>query len=127
MAMWHGMAARGTRNKYLKDLLEQWRGVLLSYDEGIIKGDAVLAGAVWRNVFKGGVGVRVEDVAVVTAYMRRELQMLDSVSDERIAGGEVRFGDPGGVRGLVEKESPRVRERVSEEKVEVVGEKQKSV
>ena len=119
MAVWHGMSARGTRNKYLKDLWLQWRGVVLSCDEGLVKGDAVLAGAVWRNVFKGGEEVDVEGVAVVTAYVRSRMAMLGEMSDERLAGGEVRFGEPVKLRGLVEGESPWMKRKVTE--VELKG------
>lgn len=105
MAVWHGMEVRSTRNKYLKDLWQQWRGILLSYDEGVIKGDAVLAAAVWRNVFKADVEVDIGDLALVTAYVRREMIMLDGLSDQQIGGGEVEFGDPAQLRRLVEKDS----------------------
>lgn len=94
MAMWHGMAARGIRNKYLKDLWVQWRGVLVSYDEGLIKGDAVLAAAVWRNVFQAREDVDIADVAAVVSYLRRELSRLDKLPDSHISTGDIKFVDP---------------------------------
>lgn len=94
MAMWHGMAARGIRNKYLKDLWVQWRGVLVSYDEGLIKGDAVLAAAVWRNVFQAREDVNLEDLAAVVSYLRREVARLDKLEDARISSGDVKFPSP---------------------------------
>lgn len=39
---------------YMKDLLEQYHGACAAYDEGLIRGDAVLAAAIWRNLFGGG-------------------------------------------------------------------------
>ncbi|KAK5005450.1 hypothetical protein LTR28_007710 [Elasticomyces elasticus] len=95
MATLHRMAARGVRNKYLKDFSVVWRGVIAAYDEGIVKGDAVLAAAVWRNVFKADREVDVRKIAVVVAYMRRMLSMLDGLDDAVVAGGEVVFADPG--------------------------------
>lgn len=115
MAMWHGMAARGIRNKNLKDLALQWRGVLFAYDEGIVKGDAVLAGAVWRNVFKASNEARVEDLALVTAYMRSQMQMLDGISDERLSTGDVKFSNPGSSKQLLDKESPWMKKAIGEE------------
>ncbi|KAK3701416.1 Serine carboxypeptidase 3 [Vermiconidia calcicola] len=106
MATWHGMAARGVRNRYLKDLLLQYRGVLFSYDEGLIKGDAVLAAAVWRNVFKADEGADLGDVGLVVAYLRRELQSLGKLEDAKIADAKVQFGDPGTLKKLVETKSP---------------------
>lgn len=118
MAVWHGMTARGVRNKYLKDLWLQWRGLLLSYDEGLIKGDAVLATAVWRNLFRGKEGVDVGDLAVVTAYMRRELAGLAGVGDEVLAEGRVVFGGPGEVaRAVAGRESQWMRKSFSSEDV----------
>ncbi|EMC98844.1 hypothetical protein BAUCODRAFT_31111 [Baudoinia panamericana UAMH 10762] len=105
MAVWHGMAARGIRNRYLKDLWLQWRGLLLSYDEGLIKGDAVLATAVWRNLFKASDDVDVRDVALVTAYVRRELARLGELDDEVLSEGRVKFGSPESVRSLLDKQS----------------------
>jgi cytochrome b pre-mRNA-processing protein 3 len=76
MLIFHGMAARGIRNKYLKDLFLQWRGLMAAYDEGLVKGDAELAGAVWRNLFKGSEEVDWVKVAEVVAYIRRSIQLL---------------------------------------------------
>ncbi|KAF2765125.1 hypothetical protein EJ03DRAFT_331252 [Teratosphaeria nubilosa] len=96
MAVDHLMTARGVRNKYLKDLWLQWRGLLLSYDEGLIKGDAVLAAAVWRNMFQARQDVDLDDLALVVAYMRQQLQVLERISDDVLAGGQIQF------RGLEE-------------------------
>ena len=119
MAVWHGMSARGVRNKYLKDLWQQWRGIVLSYDEGLIKGDAVLASAVWRNLFKGSEGADVADVALVTAYMRRQLKMLDGMTDAEVATGkEVVFEDPKGSKARVEVQSRWMMQAFSKEDLE---------
>jgi cytochrome b pre-mRNA-processing protein 3 len=90
----HNMHARGTRNKYLKDLFIQWRGLLAAYDEGIVKGDAVLAAAIWRNVFKANEDVDIKGLAQIVSYMRRALKGLDSISDERLMSAELQFGSP---------------------------------
>jgi len=88
------MHARGTRNKYLKDLFIQWRGVLAAYDEGLAKGDAVLAAAVWRNLFKANEEVDIKALAQIVSYMRRLLKGLDYLPDIKIMEGEVGFGSP---------------------------------
>jgi len=90
------MYARGTRNKYLKDLFVQWRGLLAAYDEGITKGDAVLAAAIWRNVFKANEEVDIKGLAQMVSYMRGALQGLDKMSDEEIASGGLSFSSPKG-------------------------------
>ena len=123
MAVWHGMVARGTRNKYLKDLWQQWRGILFSYDEGLIKGDAVLAAAIWRNVFKANVETDIGDLALVTAYLRAQLQNLDALSDDKLAAGEVKFSDPRKMKSLLDKESPWMQKKFTDEELNLLEEK----
>ena len=95
MVMTHNIAARSIRNKYLKDLYVQWRGLLAGYDEGLIKGDAVLATAVWRNIFKGEQDVDFRGVGEIVSYIRGVLKGLEETDDDGIATGEVVFGVPG--------------------------------
>jgi len=90
----HNMHARATRNKYLKDLFIQWRGLLFAYDEGLVRGDPVLASAVWRNVFKGGERVDVRGLAAIVGYMRKSLMELDKIGDDDLKTGAWTFGSP---------------------------------
>ncbi|PQE21689.1 hypothetical protein CJF32_00004341 [Rutstroemia sp. NJR-2017a WRK4] len=91
----HNMHARGTRNKYLKDMFQIWRGLLLAYDEGLAKGDAVLAAAVWRNLFKASEDVDIEALAKIVSWMRGTLHDLDKLTDEAItSGGHLVFSSP---------------------------------
>ncbi|QIW96697.1 hypothetical protein AMS68_002215 [Peltaster fructicola] len=115
MEKWHGMAARGVRNKNLKDLWLQWRGALLSYDEGLIKGDAMLSAAVWRAIFKADVNANIEDVAMVTAYLRQELQRVDLITDADLAVGKVKFGDLGAVRPFLNGQSTSMTRSFNQE------------
>lgn len=90
----HRMDARSIRNKYLKDLFLQWRGLVAGYDEGLARGsDAVLATAVWRNIFKADQEVDLRNLAQVVSYLRGILNGLEGMEDEGIVGGEVVFGD----------------------------------
>ncbi|KAH7348700.1 ubiquinol-cytochrome C chaperone-domain-containing protein [Rhexocercosporidium sp. MPI-PUGE-AT-0058] len=104
MMIYHNMHASGTRSKYLKDLFIQWRGLLVAYDEGLVKGDAVLAAAVWRNVFKANEDVDIKALGQIVSYMRRALKGLDSLPDERISQATLEFGSP-------EVESAIIRQR----------------
>lgn len=78
----------------------------MAYDEGLVKGDAMLAAAVWRNMFKGEEEVDVRKVAMVVSYLRRTLRGLEAVRDETVQMGEVVFGDPGREAALVRQQSP---------------------
>ncbi|KAJ5668826.1 hypothetical protein N7462_009896 [Penicillium macrosclerotiorum] len=90
MDVLHDLGSRSIRNKYLKDLFIQWRGIIAAYDEGLIKGDAVLGAAVWRNLWKassaGPDGKEIDwtKVAWVVAYMRRVLAELAKMDEADI-------------------------------------------
>lgn len=105
MTIYHNMNASGTRSKYLKDLFIQWRGLLAAYDEGLVKGDAVLAAAVWRNVFKAGEDVDIKALGQIVSYMRRALQGLDSLPDEKISQAALEFGSPEVEKAIVRQRS----------------------
>ncbi|KAJ5674879.1 uncharacterized protein N7477_004813 [Penicillium maclennaniae] len=87
MDVLHDLGSRTIRNKYLKDLFIQWRGIIAAYDEGLIKGDAVLGAAVWRNLWKasatGPDGQEIDwtKVAWVVAYMRRVLSEISKMDE----------------------------------------------
>lgn len=80
----HGISSRAMRGRYLKDLFVQWRGIVAAYDEGVAKNDAVLASAVWRNVFKAREDICVRDLAAIVSWMRLSLKMLDQMPDEAL-------------------------------------------
>lgn len=77
----HGMSSRMIRQKHLSNLFQTWRGVILAYDEGLVKGDAVMASAVWRNIFKAKEDVDMRHVAAIVSYMRSTLRSLDQMMD----------------------------------------------
>ncbi|KAJ5286928.1 hypothetical protein N7478_002614 [Penicillium angulare] len=87
MDVLHDLGSRSIRNKYLKDLFIQWRGIIAAYDEGLVKGDAVLGAAVWRNLWKAnstgpdGNDIDWTKVAWVVAYMRRVLSELSKMQE----------------------------------------------
>ncbi|RYP17086.1 hypothetical protein DL765_004705 [Monosporascus sp. GIB2] len=84
MELNHGLHSRGLRHRYLKDLFVQWRGVIVAYDEGVVKGDPVLAAALWRNLFKAREDVDVRTLAAIVSWMRLCLKMLDQMPDEAL-------------------------------------------
>ena len=92
LAVLHQMSAAGPRQKQLQALFEQWRGVQVAYDEGLVSGDAVLAAALWRNLFHCDERVDFAALALVVSYMRREIKRLEDATDVRIFGGTWTFG-----------------------------------
>ena len=77
----HGITSSALRQRYLKDIFVQWRGLLLAYDEGLVKGDAVLASAVWRNLFKGSPDADPRALLAIVGWMRSSLAALEAASD----------------------------------------------
>lgn len=120
MVVLHNISSRMMRNRYLKDLFVQWRGLTAAYDEGLVKGDAVLAAAVWRNIFKGDEDVDLRQLGQVVSYMRSVLSKLDAMGDEAIASGDVVFGDPGSEAALVRVRSKMMDQPFTEGKGEPV-------
>ncbi|KAJ5102894.1 hypothetical protein N7532_003423 [Penicillium argentinense] len=102
----HDLGSRGIRNKYLKDLFIQWRGIIAAYDEGLVKGDAVLGAAVWRNLWKasptGPDGREIDwtKVAWVVAYMRRVLSELSKMDEADLAFALTQGGEQGSESGV---------------------------
>lgn len=86
MAASHGLSSRMVRHRYLKDLFVQWRGAIVAYDEGIARGDAVLAAAIWRNIFKGRPDVDFRVLAAIVSWMRLCFKMLDQFPDQVLFG-----------------------------------------
>jgi cytochrome b pre-mRNA-processing protein 3 len=95
MTSYHAIHSSMMRNRYLKDLFEQYRGLTVAYDQGLVKGDATLATAVWRNVCKGEKDVDLQGLAQIVSYMRSVVSNLEKMGDQAIVSGDVVFGDPG--------------------------------
>jgi cytochrome b pre-mRNA-processing protein 3 len=116
LVVYHKFNSNAVRQKSLKDMFANWRAVLLSYDEGLVKGDAVLAAAVWRNLFGGREDVDFEKLAQIVAYMRREIRRLTQASDEEVASGSYKFNsDPGADAEFVKRVSPSAQQPIKEE------------
>lgn len=77
----------------------------MAYDEGLYKGDAVLASSVWRNVFKADENVDIAHLASIVSYIRRAAKGLDALSDESVTRGDITFGDPAQELKLVSERS----------------------
>ncbi|KAF2008573.1 hypothetical protein BU24DRAFT_497780 [Aaosphaeria arxii CBS 175.79] len=111
LVVWHNTNSNSLRQKYLKDIFAQWRAVLLSYDEALVKGDAWLAAALWRNLFAGREDVDYVQLAQIVAYMRRELKRLDAATDDEVANGLWKFsGDPSEFAELVKRPSKMMQQ-----------------
>jgi cytochrome b pre-mRNA-processing protein 3 len=100
MILMHKFNMKGQRQKYTNDLFLQWRGALVAYDEGLLRGDAFLAAALWRNPWTGA-EVDGETLALVTAWMRKMLKVLEELDDEQFMQGAFEWVNPESLRELV--------------------------
>ncbi|CEQ40233.1 SPOSA6832_01832, partial [Sporobolomyces salmonicolor] len=78
---------------YMKDMLEQYHGSCAAYDEGLVRGDAVLAAAVWRNVFGAGWGGELVVDPVQAKALKKGAAARDVfTTDEPVVDPAVRLG-----------------------------------
>jgi len=113
----YGIKSAGKRGGYMKDLYHQYRGMTAAFDEGLVRGDAVLATAIWRNVFDASEDVDVEVLAMVTSHVRRVMSKLGRVDDEVVLSGRIKFGLPEEERAVVRQKSAMVDKLVDPEEV----------
>ncbi|OLY85733.1 Ubiquinol-cytochrome-c reductase complex assembly factor 1 [Smittium mucronatum] len=78
-------------NDSLKDLTANYFGYIMSFDEGLITNDAVLAGAVWRNILSNCENT--ETLYLLVLYIRRQLKMLDDLDNNDFILGKFKFED----------------------------------
>jgi cytochrome b pre-mRNA-processing protein 3 len=105
------------RKKYLDNYFQVWTGAILALDEGLVKGDAVLAAALWRLLFDSAADVDPARLALATAYVRRELARVAALDDAALARGYVGFGEPL-ADDVLAKQSPWMRMSFEEEPVD---------
>ncbi|CUS09027.1 unnamed protein product [Tuber aestivum] len=101
----YNISSGGQRKTYLKDLYSQYRGMIAGYDEGLCKGDAVLAAAIWRNVFDARPDIDLEVLAMITSYVRRVIHGLDKIDNQVLYSARVTFGLPNEEAATVRVES----------------------
>ena len=111
LVVWHKFNANSLRQKHLKDMFSQWRAVLLSYDEGLMKGDAMLASAIWRNLMGAKEDVDFQKLAQIVGYMRKEIKRPQKKKKKKKINGAWTFkGDPGDEASLVKQSSKMMQE-----------------
>lgn len=81
-------------NTYKKQFHDQLRGAIFSYDEGVYTSDAVLAAALWRNLFGSNKEVNMSHLEQMVHYVRTQLWVLERVSDRDFSYGKFGFIEP---------------------------------
>lgn len=78
-------------NGIVQKMVASYYGQLLAYDEGIFKGDAVLAAALWRNFLDSDQDITPQKLEQVVIYVRRQLNRVENESTENILTGKFSF------------------------------------
>jgi len=78
----------------LKNLANIYYGFVVGLDEGLVEGDAVLADALWRNVWHMEENCTPQRLHSLVQYVKREMSNLDQTEGRLIFGGIVRWGEP---------------------------------
>ncbi|CCG82863.1 Putative uncharacterized protein [Taphrina deformans PYCC 5710] len=76
---------------YMKDLLLQWRGSVAAYDQALVDGDAVMAAALWRNMYGARKDADLVCLDKMVGHVRANLKLLDGTSDEVMQSGKFDF------------------------------------
>ncbi|TDZ36379.1 Protein CBP3 [Colletotrichum spinosum] len=108
----HGMTSSALRQRYLKEIFVQWRGLIAAYDEGVVKDDRVLAAAVWRNLFKAREAADMRQIAAVVAWIRASLRDMEAgaVEDLLVSPRGIFKRDLADMFKLVDGVAPQVKE-----------------
>jgi hypothetical protein len=76
-------------------MLKYYMGALVAYDESILDGDAILADAIWRNIFGQDRSITsLENIDKLVEYVRRETHNLETNTQPLLEEGFVAWGPP---------------------------------
>lgn len=76
---------------YMKDLLLQWRGSVAAYDQAMTEGDAVLAAALWRNMYGAKTDADLVCLDKMVEHVRVNLKRLDVAADADVQAARFVF------------------------------------
>ena len=74
----------------VKDLVSSYQGMILGYDEGLYYGDAILMGAIWRNLYQSQ-DVSVDDLHRVLLHVKKNLQHCEQIELKSILNSTFTF------------------------------------
>ena len=76
------MVDGSVRKNSLKELTQEFYGLILAYDEGLLSHDRVLAASLWRNMFHDKKNTDAENLAKFVDYVRRQIVHLENINSE---------------------------------------------
>ena len=72
------------RKQSLKELMQEFYGLILAYDEGLLSHDRVLAASIWRNMFQNKKSTDALNLASFVEYIRKQVLHLDGIDSEKL-------------------------------------------
>jgi len=79
-----GVEDTSERRETMEELAQQFFGLIIAYDEGLLSHDRVLASALWRNLFYHKENTDAESLALLVGYVRKQIQHLETQSTNDI-------------------------------------------
>jgi cytochrome b pre-mRNA-processing protein 3 len=80
------------RKQSLKELMQEFYGLILAYDEGLLSHDRVLAASIWRNMFHNKKSTDASNLASFVEYIRKQVLYLDGINTEKLfTTGEIEW------------------------------------
>lgn len=79
-----GVIDGSVRKNSLKELTQEFYGLILAYDEGLLSHDRVLAASLWRNMFHDKKNTDASNLASFVDYVRRQIFYLESIDSEKL-------------------------------------------
>lgn len=73
MEVYNSMAA----SRDFRELVQQFYGLTLAYEEGLLSSDKLLAAAIWRNMLFDRTSADPTQLAKMVEYVRRQVQHMD--------------------------------------------------
>jgi len=80
--------------KYSKEHALNYKGYMAAFDIGLYDGDAMLAEAIWRNMYEMKEDVPIEEIGEIVRYIRREIHNLHQLDRNTIERGVLNWGPP---------------------------------
>lgn len=79
-----GVDDSSVRRESLRELVENFYGLIFAYDEGLLSHDRVLAAALWRNMFHDKQHTDAIKLAEMVDYVRRQVCHLDRLDSKQL-------------------------------------------
>ncbi|KAJ3164552.1 hypothetical protein HDU88_005198 [Geranomyces variabilis] len=88
----HHAGVRTNVSKIMSNLVSAYYGQTLAYDEGLYYGDAIMAGALWRNLM-GSQDITATQMEAALVYVRKQLLRLDAADRAEVLEGRFSFDE----------------------------------